>query len=87
MTSLLFRKIITTIIAAESGDFKRDYFRFHLLLGGGAIGGRVLSAIVLNIFGDWIDRIDSLFLLRDVVFVGNDTFYDGMDWCLIISLA
>jgi len=25
MASLLFQKIITTIIAAESGDYKRDY--------------------------------------------------------------
>jgi len=53
------------------------FLRFYLLLVGGAIGGGVLSAIVLNVFGDWIDRIDTLTFLGMLYLSGAILFTIG----------
>jgi len=54
-------------------------------LVGGAIGGGVLSAIVFNIFGDWIDRIDSL-LLCGMLYLSEMILFT-MGWIVVKLLA
>ncbi len=55
----------------------------HLV--GGTIGGGVLSAIVLNIFGDWIDRIDNLIFLGMLYLSGAILF--AMGWIIVKLLV
>jgi hypothetical protein len=54
-------------------------------LVGGAIGGRVLSAIVLNIFEDWVDRIDNLIFLGMLYLSGAILF--AMGWIIVKLLV
>ena len=53
--------------------------------GGGVIGGGVLSAIVLNIFGDCIDRIDNLIFLGMLYLSGAILF--AMGWIIVKLLV
>jgi len=54
-------------------------------LVGSAIGGGVLSAIVLNIFGGWIDRIDPLIFLGMLYLSGVILF--AMGWIIVKLLV
>ena len=56
-----------------------------MLLVGGAIGGGILPAIVLNVFGNWIDRIDNLIFLGTLYLSGAILF--AMGWIIVKLLV